>query len=208
LREGDILKAYDDVMNFWKTGGAHQPEDYLMEYTKNRSRRLVEYITKLNVGKDAMILEIGCGCGRNLHYLYDVGFKNLTGIEIEGYSISVMEKNFPEMYKNIETIVFPIENVIEAFDDDKFDVVICMGILMHIHPDVFDKIASEIHRITKKNLLTFEAEQRGGLSPWCENRNYKEIFEGLGFEEIEEITEPIMRILFGSREYYGRIFKK
>lgn len=201
------MKAYNDVIDFWNTGGGHTPEDYLMEYTANRSKRLVEFMGRL-VGNDAKILEIGCNCGRNLKYLYDAGFKNLTGIDIEGYTIAVMKQEFPDMYDNITTIVSPVESIIDTFEDSSFDAVICMGVLMHIHPDVFSKTITGIRRITKKNLLTFECEKRDAASPWCIDRNYKDIFEALGFKQIEECSESFMRIVFGSAEYFGRIFKR
>lgn len=65
-----------------------RPKDYLKaDYHKvrhwmleDRSKRILEFFDKYADRKDK-ILELGCSSGRNLVYLSDVGFKNVTGLE-------------------------------------------------------------------------------------------------------------------------------
>jgi SAM-dependent methyltransferase len=60
----------------------NNPEGYLdNEITLRRSKYLYEVISK-HFTTDVKILELGSNVGRNLNYLYERGYKNLTGVEI------------------------------------------------------------------------------------------------------------------------------
>lgn len=48
---------------------------------KERSMRFLEIMEEYSDKKDS-ILELGCSAGRNLLYLHDAGYENLTGLEM------------------------------------------------------------------------------------------------------------------------------
>src|SRR4030042_417388 len=86
-------------------------------------------------------LELGCNCGRNLKFLQDDGYTNLTGIDISQEAIDYSKKVYPEL--NAYLIVSPIEEIIDSFKLKSFDVVFTFAVLMHIHQHsawVFNKI--------------------------------------------------------------------
>lgn len=66
-----------------------KPVDYLNEtyhsgrhwMLEDRSKKILEFFEKYADKKDS-ILELGCSQGRNLVYLYEHGYKNLTGLEM------------------------------------------------------------------------------------------------------------------------------
>jgi len=140
------------------------------------------FINKFFPDKNIKILEIGSNVGRNLNLLLKEGFNNLTGVEINPIAIEYMEKYFPELNERIDIYQSSIENCIKLFSDNQFDLVFTMAVLEHIHPDS-EWIFKEIVRITK-GLITIEDECNQNQRVF--KRNYFDIFNKLGMEEIVE----------------------
>jgi len=73
-----------ETLNYWEKphDGKNKPMNYVVSKPAHeRSANLVKII-KEKISESGEILEIGCNAGRNLNYLYDAGYTNLTGIEI------------------------------------------------------------------------------------------------------------------------------
>jgi pseudaminic acid biosynthesis-associated methylase len=93
--------------------------------------------------RSTSILEVGCNLGNQLMILEQMGFKNLTGIEIH-----------KEIVKEAKARV-PWASVVEGsalkipFNDAKFDLVFTSGLLIHIAPRDLPVVMHEIHRCSK-----------------------------------------------------------
>jgi pseudaminic acid biosynthesis-associated methylase len=93
--------------------------------------------------RSASILEVGCNLGNQLMILEQMGFKNLTGIEIH-----------KEIVKEARARV-PWATVMEGsalkipFGDTKFDLVFTSGLLIHIAPRDLPVVMREIYRCSK-----------------------------------------------------------
>jgi len=162
---------------------ANKPICYLIG--EERSKALLDIFNRFNIEKESKILELGCNVGRNLNFLYNEGFKNLYGIEINTEAIQLMKKHYPEMSKIASIYNTTIEEKIKEFGNGFFDVVFTMAVLMHIHPKS-EMIFSEMSRITNKYLVTMEVEK--GVARRNYERNYKLVFEKLGMKEIASIN--------------------
>ncbi len=158
-----------------------RPEFYLG--LDNVSTMVVETIRQY-ANKPDSILEIGCGTGRNLVALKKAGFKKLTGIEISLKTVEVGRAHFPE-YKKIQTIIGPAEKMIDEVGD--FDVIYTQGCLMHIPPE-HEWLFAEIAKKARKVIMTSEGESLRVESEHAWNRDYKVIFEALGWVEVEMET--------------------
>lgn len=109
----------------------------------------MEWHGKADAPKDCAILEVGCGAGRNLAYLYDHGYPNLTGIEINPHAIALLRQTYPQL-KDITIHEGPAEEVLPTLADDQFEVAFTMSTLQHIHPDsveVFDDLTRVARQI-------------------------------------------------------------
>ncbi len=179
-----LSKPRDSLLHYWRSpwNGSNLPQEYLEG--KTRSLFLVEII-KRYAETNAKILEVGCGVGRNLNYLFLAGFKELSGIEISENAVQLLKQSYPEMAVHIKIYNMPVEEVIRHFKDDEFDVVFTMAVLEHIHPDS-EWIFPEIARITKDYLITIEDER--SLSWRHFPRCYKRIFEPLGMKQTEVLN--------------------
>lgn len=194
-------KSRNELHRYWRNPDiSNLPQSYLTETA--RSQFLMGIIKKY-VKPDAKILEIGCNVGRNLNYLFQAGFKNLEGIEINKKAVQLLKKTYPEMARHTKIYNVPIEEIIKELKDGEFDVVFTMAVFEHIHRDS-EWTFSEAVRITKDFLITIEDEHN--LSWRHFPRNYIKVFKPLGMKEIEEIN---CREVDGLNSgFFARIFKK
>ncbi|MBX0324424.1 class I SAM-dependent methyltransferase [Halomicroarcula sp. F13] len=193
----------DDVRRDWaERSGKYSPTYYADIGPNEVSETLVDVLSHY-VSDDAAILEIGCGSGRHLAHLLDDGYEDLTGVDINADSFDVMAENYPRLAETGTFQTGAIEDVVEEFPDDAFDVVYTVETLQHIHPDdvwVFEEIA----RICGDLLVTAENEgnspERGRSDAEVSyvddefplyHRNWKEVFSELGFAQL--IREPTAR---------------
>lgn len=192
----------EDVRQDWaERSGRYSPTYYAdlgpNEVTETLAEALNHYIER-----DATVLEVGCGSGRHLAQLRDHGFRNLTGIDINDESFTVMAEQYPQLAETGTFHTGALEELLLDFEEDAFDVVYSVETLQHIHPDdawVFEDLV----RVTGNLLVTAENE---GNSPDrgrerevsyvddefpLYHRNWKKIFTDLGCAQL--IREPTAR---------------
>ena len=174
-RFGFNLESNSKVQNYWRNPPVvNQPDRYLNH--SERSKFLTGIVKDL-VPLEARILEIGCNVGRNLHYLWQAGYHNLKGIEINAKAIDLLRETYPEL-NNCPIYCGPAEDILPTIGN--FDLVFTMAVLMHIKNK---SIFSEIARIAD-NLITIEQEEGGNWGHF--NRNYGKTFTRLGMKEVEQ----------------------
>ncbi len=129
--------------------------------------------------KEDRILEIGCNVGRSLKYLHDLGFRNLSGIEIGVKAIELMEKTFPEVYADSQILVGDVSEIIRGLKTADYDLVFCHSVLVSIHPK-FNDVFSQMARVSRKFVLTLENEGSYTLYP----RDFQRMFEQNGMKMV------------------------
>ena len=143
--EGDFGKAYLD-----RNPKSVKELNSLYEKDFGISRTDLNKEFLENVPKDARILEVGSGIGLQLKALEELGFTNLTGIEIS--------KDAVEKSKALSERIYIREG--SALDipfwADFFDLVFTSGLLIHIHPNNLNKAIDEICRVSKSFVWGFE----------------------------------------------------
>lgn len=190
-----IQKSRDELQNYWKHPDAmNEATGYFQG--RERSEFLVSLVRRY-LKPDASVIELGCNVGRNLHYLWQAGYRNLSGIEINDDAIKKMKEGYPDMKPTVYQGT--IEDRIKELKE--YDLVFTMAVLEHIHRDS-ESVFSEIARLAKKYLITIEDEKN--VSERHFPRNYKNIFEGLGLRQIYEKHLSQKEGL--NAKFYARIF--
>ncbi len=175
-------KSRKELHDFWKDPEAgNSPDDYLSPDTALRSQFLVDLAAR-HCDPAMAVLEVGCNAGRNLDFLYRAGFCDLHAIEINAQALELLRNTFPEWAGEAQLHNRAIEDVLPAMDSDRFGLVFTMAVLEHIHSDSAEVFA-EIARVTKDYLITIEDERR--VSSRHFPRQYQQIFEPLGLQQIE-----------------------
>ena len=96
-----------------------------------------------DIPRSASILEVGCNLGNQLIPLEQMGFKNLTGIEIHTEIVKEARSRVP-FARLMEGSALKI-----PFQDAGFDLVFTSGLLIHIAPQDLPVAMNEIHRCAR-----------------------------------------------------------
>ncbi len=197
-----MRKSLQDIHNYWNNPDKYnKPELYVKKEANAKSAFLYNNI-KQYITKQTTILDIGCNSGRNLNYLYNLGYKNLTGIEINKEAVLLMQKTYPKLFLNSKIINLPVEIAIKGIADNKHDLIFTMATLEHIHPDSA-WVFTEMIRICNGYIVTIEDEETN--SPRHFPRNYYRIFGGQ-MEQIAKLKASDYVNL--PRGFVLRVFKK
>ncbi len=195
----------DQLQEYWRKqskNDENDPEGYI-HAENNRAEYLLDLIKKLELEPEESILELGMSSGKVFSHIYNNGYHNLTGIEINSEAIEIMKKAFPKVAKNTELIKLSLEDALPSIPDGKFSLVYSMAVLESVHPEsnfIFEHIA----RISKKYIITIETEF--SVSPRHYPRDYKKIFKNLGFNQrFFEMTEGKIK---NYPNHHCRVFEK
>ena len=102
-----------------------------------------------DIDRETEILEFGCNVGLNLEGLKNIGFKKLTGVEINENVCKLAKERNPSF--NI------INSSIENFKTNKkYDLVFTSGFLIHINPKSINSILTKILSFSKKYIWGLE----------------------------------------------------
>ncbi len=82
------------------------------------SNLALEAFLKLNPSKSAKILDVGCGEGKFLKSIHQLGFKNISGID--PFALKEQKKPFPIYKKKLENL------------EDKFDIITFNHVFEHV----------------------------------------------------------------------------
>ena len=106
---------------------------------------VLDQILKGRYAPDAVILDAGCGTGRNLQWFYDNSF-SLYGVDANASSIEAAKKKYVNLSDN-----FSVQNLaVLSFEDATFDHVLCSAVL-HFAQNTshFLNMFSELVRVLK-----------------------------------------------------------
>jgi tellurite methyltransferase len=107
---------------------------------------LIDQIVKGRYADQDIILDAGCGNGRNLHWFVQHHF-NITGIDVSGSAIGELKERYPD-WPSERLLVSSIENI--SFPGDHFDHIICSAVL-HFAKSIrqFNNMLTEMVRVLK-----------------------------------------------------------
>lgn len=165
---------------------------------KERSEFLVELVKQhIPITEFSSILELGCNVARNLKFLWKAGYRDLTGVDINRSAISIARRTVPKA-----TFVHgTIEDFIKT--EKRYNLVFTMAVLMHVRNDEID-LFGKIAAMAEDYIITIESEIKKDGKRRIIGRNYRDIFEDLGFYQVAEIPEIPGMIA----AYKGRVFTR
>ena len=103
-----------------------------------------------DIAKDASFLEVGCNVGNQLLQLQQLGYTNLSAVEIQTYAVEVAKSRVRDVsVSQGSALALP-------YDNDSFDVVFTSGVLIHIAPEDLPQAMAEIHRCAKTYIWGME----------------------------------------------------
>ncbi|TKX28876.1 class I SAM-dependent methyltransferase [Campylobacter aviculae] len=115
------------------------------------SSDLVSFVLK-NFKKDDQILDLGCGGGRNVKFLAENDFI-AYGVDYSANGIKATQELLDLHKLKAELKIASVDDI--PYEDEKFDGVICYGVLYYNPKEVIEKAAKEIYRVLKKGGIAY-----------------------------------------------------
>lgn len=115
---------------------------------ENLVRMLNSYISTVNSISDFNVFDLGCGSGRHLKLLNELGFNNIIGFDMAYNALKICYDNYPINVVQCLNNAIPCKN-------NSFEAGICWGGLHYTTKDNFLLQVSEIFRILKNNGIFF-----------------------------------------------------
>lgn len=106
-------------------------------------KEVIKFIKKIKINKNQKILDAGCGRGRLLKYLKDIGFKKIFGIDIAKNALDKIKFN-ANVKKADAAVKIPFKN-------NSFDLVFDMTMIGSVSAAKWGSILKEINRVLKPN---------------------------------------------------------
>jgi pseudaminic acid biosynthesis-associated methylase len=164
-----------------------------------------------DVPKDARILEVGCNTGNQLALLQKMGYRDLSGVELQPYALEIARSRTEGIaLKEGSALNLP-------YQDAAFDLVFTSGVLIHIAPADLPRALTEIHRCAGMYIWGMEyyaadvtevnyRKQNGLLWKMDYARRYAEIFPDLTLikeERLPYLDNPNIDTIFLLRKTQG-----
>lgn len=146
-----------DVRRRWAERSGEYSPAYYAYYGPNETSEILRDLLEHFLGRDGAVLELGCSSGRHLSYLYEHGFEDVAGVDVNDEAFEVMAETYPELAADGSFHSGAIEDVVVGFEDGRFDAVYSVETLQHLHPDA-EWTFGELCRITDDLLITVENE--------------------------------------------------
>lgn len=170
----------EEVRDHWADRSGEFSPEYYAHYGPDEASEAVRDVLDRYLDSDASVLELGCSSGRHLAHLLDGGYRDLTGVEVNGDAFDVMAEAYPDLAEVGSFHQAAIEDVVGDFEDDRFDAVYSVETLQHLHPDA-EWVLAELVRITGDLLVTVENEGDG-------DEGGRSVVDADGEERTDSIT--------------------
>lgn len=123
---------------------AHMYDEGEAEYHRTLTKRMVEeYVDPLNLPKDAMILDMGCGPGYFLDEMKERGYTNLIGITLSPEDTKICTDK-GHTIKQYDMSFIPQK---DGFYDESVDFIFCRHAMEHSPYPIFT--LAEYNRLLK-----------------------------------------------------------
>jgi pseudaminic acid biosynthesis-associated methylase len=169
---------------------------YLKNYGVTRTQ--INEWSLRNIPKEASILEVGCNAANQLILLQQMGYSNLSGVELQPYALEMARSRTRNIsLRQGSALALP-------YEDTAFDLVFTSGVLIHLAPEDLSRAMDEIHRCARKYIWGMEYyapeatdvnyRSHGGLL-WKMDytRRYLE-----RFDDLQLVQEQRLRYLEGA----------
>lgn len=133
------MRTYDKLANVLPA----IDDDLYLENDINR--------VKSQVGKDPLVLDIGCGYGRLIPILKSLGMRRIYGLDFSEKLIEVARKN----HKDVPFLVGNMLYVDQSFQNLEFDAFFAIASVMHLLPEHMPIFARNLRKVLKTGAVGF-----------------------------------------------------
>lgn len=125
-------------------------------------RSSYDYFHRFGIGKENRILDIGCNYGSLIYNLYEAGYQDVTGVDVDAAAVEEGKAK----YVDIADRLLPYDGLELPFEDERFDVVVMFDVIEHI-PAIDDFLREQACRVLRPGgLFIFQTPNKYINIPW------------------------------------------
>ena len=144
-----FFKKYKPV-DYWTKRGKKYKDDFVHdEFFKIQEITLVDYLKTIQFES---VLEYGCGFGRITKLLLD----NFELKRYKAFDLSEDQINNAKKTCSNQDVKFEVSTIQDYNDDQKYDLVIGVEILMHIIPTEISTVLEKLMHFTENHLMNID----------------------------------------------------
>ena len=168
--------------NYWEERWESRQTGWDIGYS---SPAIERYILQYQ-NKEANILILGCGNAYEVEFLWNLGFKNITVLDISSNAVEILK----EKYKDREGVTVICEDFFKH--DGNYDLIIEQTFFCALNPNLRKQYAEKMHELLKVNgriigVLFNRTFEKNGPPFGGSISEYQSIFEK--YFEIEKMEE-------------------
>ena len=93
------------------------------------------------------VIEFGAGMGANLLAIRELSEAHLMGVELNGYALKNLRKEFPDSYAG---------SMLDFIGNAEWDFAFTKGCLIHIHPDNLPRAYEVLYKASRRYIMVAE----------------------------------------------------
>lgn len=162
-----VTGYYNDVATRYNEEHFRNPNEYpTLLY---RQMHILQMLEGAGVPKDAKVLDAGCGTGDLIKEMHQLGYTDLTGIDISDSMIAIAKENCKAGVAEGKVHLQTGSATALPFDPARFDVVVCSGLVEYLSDD--EGWTGEVKKVLKPggililNVTNSQAVRRWTLGP-------------------------------------------
>lgn len=123
---------------------------YRKEFGKSATAIFRDPMSFLALPAASSVVEVGCNVGNKLELFFHLGFRHVTGVEPQWYSLRIGRRNNPSC-RFLQGTIFRL-----PFRASSAELVFTSGVLIHIAPRDLSGAVTEMIRVSRRYVLGFE----------------------------------------------------
>ncbi len=170
----EVAKYYDE----WAANYNHTLASWNYQSPADTASLLTQYVPT-----DHRVLDAGCGTGLSGKALYDVGYRDIVGIDISADSLVVAEQT--QAYRHVQPQ--DLQQVPFPFETDSFGALTCVGVMTYVS-DPIAVLREYCRLVSSGGYIVFT--QRNDL---FDAQDYQAVLSQLhdeGLWDIVTVSEP------------------
>lgn len=183
-----VYKAYNQIA-----------EKYVAAYGENdlMDCKYLDDFVALLAGRK--VLDMGCGCGESISYLYKFGL-DIIGIDFS-------EKMLAEACRLYPMLKFEKQNILNtSFGDKSFDGIVLTYVINHFNDTGLKLLKNEIDRLLKDHGIVFLSVHVGNNEQYVPDPLDDTIeiyYNFINIDRLDKLFVGYKRIKFDSRSSFG-----
>jgi len=192
----NTIRSDYESEKYWEKRGKKYIQESENEDHRIQEQYLVDYLKKIKF--DSM-LEAGCGFGRITKIMSD----NFNINKHSAFDLSINQINNAKSLCE-QKVHFKVSTINKYSDSMKYDIVLCVDVLLHIKPNNIQEIIEKLMSHSKKYFIHIDPHILNNSEPGVNSKthafrhNYEKIYSSMGlkFEKIPITKEQSMFKVF------------